>query len=506
MESSREEQIVFWHHIADGFNAGIKVGDILTSTARAMADTEFGPIATVIFNEVMKDGKSIAETMTGMQQFDQRVIDAVDIGERGGILDRVASLIVETLEADDLDKLSRELPSVDAIKYFTGLLEHALETRASDIHIDQTELGTSLVRLRVDGVLQQVDSPCDGLMPAVVNYIKMMSSMNVADRHLPQDGRVIMDLDRGKCRTTLRVSVVPAFYGERVVIRLLLPAVARDLPTLQQFGLPDDDLAVVERLCHLPEGLIICTGPVGSGKTTLLYAMLMEANSPEVSVLTAENPVEISLAGIGQIQIRPEVGLTLPLAIRNILRQDPDVVMVGEICDLETLQLCAQVSLTGHLVMSSLHTNTCIESVKRLIDMGLEAYLISSCLAGIIAQRLVRKLCPDCRELVSHDIYALPEEARELISSWQGAQFYKAVGCEHCNGHGYKGRVAVNEVLVMNDRLHQLVVDGGDSAAMLIAAKASGMKTLMHAALLKAAQGITTIPEAMRITPIGTGV
>lgn len=393
----------------------------------------------------------------------------------------------------------------EVVEYVMKLLRDAMQTNASDMHFDQGESGWGQVRVRTDGVLHIVDPPPEGAFPKVVDYIKAIAAMNVTERRLPQDGICTFDMDG--CNVRLFVSAVPAYYGERIVVRIWSQEKEDILLGLSKLGLSDEDLETVRNLSHLPSGIVIVNGPTGNGKTTLLYSMLMEINKPGKCILTVEDPVELPLAGIGQIQIRPQSGLTFPRAICHILHQDPDVIMVGEIRDLEVANLCNQCALTGHLVLTTLHANTSPGAVQRLLDMGLKPWLVSSSLAGVISMRLVRKLCPKCKEPANPPLHSLPPEAVQFIASHKDAQFFKPKGCEHCGGgHGYRGRTGIFEILVMNDRLRQLVTDGSPLQTLRAAAKEEGMKTLLMDGLEKAAQGITSIKEVLRVVPIGASI
>ena len=414
----------------------------------------------------------------------------------------LALLGVGTAKGAAGDQASPEAPpdSSQAVEYVDRLLEDAVRARATDLHFDPFDEGGGQVRMRIDGVLHPVDGPAEDLFPKVVDRIKAMAAMNVTERRLPQDGRCMLDV--GASRVNLLVSAVPVHSGQRVVIRMLSQDTQDILLGLSKLGFTDRDLESVRGLCHVPSGMVIANGPAGSGKTTLLYSMLMEISTPEICIMTVEDPVEISFAGIGQIQIRPQIGLTIAGAIRHTLRQDSDAIMVGEIRDLEIANLCTQCALTGHLVLTTLHANSSPGAIKRLLDMGLPPFLVSSSVVAVISTRLVRTLCPECKQPSDPPMHSMPPAAVKFISELPDTKFCGPKGCDHCRGTGYRGRTGIFEILVMNDRLRQLVTDCADIGALRSAACEEGMKTMLLDGLTKAAQGLTTVEEIIRVTPM----
>lgn len=399
----------------------------------------------------------------------------------------------------DLDRLAEEIPEsqdlLDAqddapvIRLINALFGEALKRDASDIHIETYEK-TMSVRLRVDGILQEVLTPNRRLAPLLVSRIKVMSKLDIAEKRVPQDGRVSLRI-AGRS-VDVRVSTIPSNYGERVVMRLLDKQAARI--DLSQLGMPEPTLNKLVDLLHQPNGIILVTGPTGSGKTTTLYAGLMELNDRKRNILTVEDPVEYDIEGIGQTQVHAKVGMTFARGLRAILRQDPDVVMVGEIRDQETAEIAVQASLTGHMVLSTLHTNTAVGAITRLVDIGVEPYLIASSLKGVLAQRLVRRLCQECREPVQLDA----TEARLLGDpSLQGKTAYNASGCESCQHTGYRGRQGVYELLVIDRELSQLIHDRAAEQQILRAA-GSGMNTLMSEGRRLVLEGQTSLDELLR--------
>jgi general secretion pathway protein E len=349
------------------------------------------------------------------------------------------------------------------------------------------------VRYRVDGVLAETEAPAERLAAAIVSRIKIMARLNIAERRLPQDGRIKVVV-RGK-EFDLRVSTTPSLHGEGVVMRILdRDGAVLDFKTL---GFLDDTLKSYLGALERPHGILLVTGPTGSGKTTTLYTSLIRLNSPERKILTVEDPVEYQLDGVLQVQVKPEIELTFARALRSFLRQDPDILMIGEIRDLETAQIGVQAALTGHLVLSTLHTNDAAGAIARLMDMGVPDYLLTSTINGVAAQRLVRKLCPHCREAREPDT-----ELLERLGAGDDAPrvLYHPTGCDKCNGTGYSGRSALLEVLIMDDALRRLVLQRADAREIEKAAVDGGMRTLYRDGLRKAAEGITSIEEVLRVT------
>ena len=393
----------------------------------------------------------------------------------------------------DVERLRDLASEAPVIRLVSRLIERAIEQRASDIHIEPFE-GRLRVRYRVDGVLQEAESPSDRLAAAIVSRIKIMARLNIAERRLPQDGRIKVVV-RGK-EFDLRISTTPSLHGESVVMRIL----DRDGAVLdfKSLGFFDDTLESYLSALERPHGILLVTGPTGSGKTTTLYTSLLRLNSPERKILTVEDPVEYQLDGVLQVQVKPEIELTFARALRAFLRQDPDILMIGEIRDLETAQIAVQAALTGHLVLSTLHTNDAAGAISRLMDMGVPDYLLTSTINGVAAQRLVRKLCPHCREASEPDARLLERLAAN--GGEPPRMLYRAKGCEKCSGTGYAGRAALLEVLVMDDALRRLVLRRADAREIEKAAVDAGMRSLYQDGLRKAAEGVTSIEEVLRVT------
>ncbi len=395
----------------------------------------------------------------------------------------------EDLEIADLQKMAREAL---IIKLVNLILHQAIQERASDIHIEPHERELR-VRYRVDGVLHNASSPPRHLHPAIISRIKIMSDMDIAERRLPQDGRVRIRLaDR---MIDLRVSIIPTLHGESAVIRLLDRS--QGLMHLTDLGMRADTFAQFRDLISRPHGIILATGPTGSGKSTTLHAALHEIYSPEKKVITIEDPVEYELPGANQINVRPAIGLTFARGLRHIVRQDPDIIMVGEIRDRETADIAIHAALTGHLVFSTVHTNDSAGAVTRLLDMGIEPYLVASSLVGVIAQRLVRTLCPACRQ----PFRPTPEELRRIDSAPARAEpvtLYRAVGCEQCRD-GYRGRAGVFELFTVDEEVRRQIVDKVSSSQMKQRAVEKGMRTLLGDGREKVLEGKTTIEELVRV-------
>jgi general secretion pathway protein E len=407
---------------------------------------------------------------------------------------------------EDLARLMQELPPSEdlldtgtqapVIRMINALLLQALRERASDLHFEPYE-GRSVVRFRVDGVLRDVIEPPRALHAALVSRLKIMASLDIAEKRLPQDGRIALKL--GDKLVDVRMSTLPTGAGERVVLRVLDKDSARlDLAAL---GMSAATLAGVDRLIREPHGIVLVTGPTGSGKTTTLYAALSRLPRGTTNMMTVEDPIEYALDGVAQTQVNPRIELTFARTLRSILRQDPDVIMIGEIRDLETAQIAVQASLTGHLVLATLHTNDAASAVTRLADMGVEPYLVASSLLGVLAQRLVRTLCPQCRTL------SAPTEGEARIVADLGLpghlRLAAAQGCDACNNTGYRGRTGVYELLQIDDTMRRLIHDGAGELALRDAAIRAGMHTLRADGARWVASGATSLAELVRVTRDG---
>lgn len=388
-----------------------------------------------------------------------------------------------------LKDLASEAPIIKLVNMF---IVRAIESRASDIHIEPFD-DELKVRYRVDGVLHDIESIPKKLQAAIISRVKLMSKLNIAERRLPQDGRIRLKvLDR---EIDIRVSTIPVLHGESVVMRILdKEAVVIDLNLL---GFSENILSIFKQLIKRPNGIILVTGPTGSGKTTTLYGALDIINSPDKKIITVEDPVEYELKGVNQIPVKPQIGLNFANTLRHIVRQDPDVIMIGEIRDLETAEIAIQSSLTGHLVFSTLHTNDAPSAITRLLDMGVESFLLSSTIRGILAQRLVRIICPECKNI---DSSIDDKEGLRVLGIGSDMPVYKGRGCEKCAFTGYYGRTGIFELLIVDDDIRRLILKNSDSNQIREAARQHGMRTLLEDGAEKIKNGITTYSEVLRVT------
>jgi len=449
----------------------------------------------------------------------QRVIDDIrlltgleveeQVVEAGELLEKIAEACQVTVEqvienlspehpaaangeksAHDIEVMANEPTVVNLVNV---IISTALRDRASDIHLVPFEEALQL-RFRIDGLLQEKPPPPKQLHAALVSRVKIMADMNIAERFMPQDGHI--QIHHRGARVDIRVGTMPTIYGESMVLRLLEKN-AKPLST-QELGLDAPRARLLERLVEKPHGLFLATGPTGSGKTTTLYSILQGIYSPEKKILTIEDPVEYELAGVAQIPVKPSRNFTFANGLRAILRQDPNVVMVGEIRDAETAEIAIRAALTGHQVFSTLHTNDSTGAVTRLLDMGIEAFLLSSSLEGVLAQRLVRRICPQCRAETE-----IAPALREKIESMSGEKltgpFYAGQGCEECRGAGYRGRIGIFELLAITPDLQELILHKSSNATLKTAARKT-MTTMHEDALLKAAEGRTTLEEIVRVS------
>ncbi|RKH51203.1 type II secretion system protein GspE [Corallococcus sp. AB049A] len=435
------------------------------------------------------------------------IVDAINsVYDRS--VNEAEALVDEMETTEDLDSLAHELEEpkdlLDAddeapvIRLVNSVLFRAAKERASDIHIEPMEREL-LVRFRIDGVLQEVIKPPKRYQNSIIARVKVMGQLNIAEKRLPQDGRIRIKL-AGR-DIDIRLSTTPTSFGERIVMRLLDKTAT--LLDLAEIGMSPQVLANMESVIKRSHGIVLVTGPTGSGKTTTLYGALSKINTSDLNILTVEDPVEYQLKGIGQMAIAPKIGLTFAQGLRSFLRQDPDVIMVGEIRDKETAEIAIQASLTGHLVLSTVHTNDAAGAVTRLVDMGVQPFLVASSLTGILAQRLVRRVCPDCRQQYTPTDAELKELGFTLASfkaKFNTDRIYRAVGCPSCNRNGYRGRSGIYEFLFVDDDVRQLVLKNVDASTIKKSALAKGMTTLLDDGVRKIALGETTIAEVLSIT------
>jgi len=453
---------------------------ILIDNLRKMTNCEINPVLatksdinkaimefygkSAMFNDAVEESYAITPTETGLG---------------GEVSDQELSL----------DKLIARAEEAPVVKLVDLIIRQAIDERASDIHIEPFKERLSL-RYRIDGKLYEIPPPARHLHEAIISRIKILSKLDIAEKRLPQDGAFLVKIEQRPI--DIRVSSIPTIYGEKVVLRLLdRSQVVLDL---NQMGFDQSQLEQMRRAINAPYGLVFLTGPTGSGKTTTLYAILSEIKSPTKNIITIEDPVEYKLDGINQVQVKPEIGLTFAAALRSFLRQDPNVMLVGEVRDLETAQICIRSALTGHLVLSTLHTNDAPSAVTRLMDIGIESYMLAPSLLLVAAQRLLRKLCPDCKEAYE----PTPEQLRS--TKLKTDLVYKAKGCAKCNNMGYRGRTCVGEVMMVTEEIRALINQRASFQKVREVAKAAGMQTLYDSAIKKAEAGITSLEEAFSIT------
>ena len=430
------------------------------------------------------------------EEFDELIAATYNGAESG------AAVLAGDLAQDlDLSRLLQEIPRIEdllesqddapVIRLINALLTQALRDGASDIHVEPFET-RSVVRLRIDGTLRDLIEPARALHGAIVSRVKIMAQLDIAEKRLPQDGRITLRV-AGK-PVDVRVSTIPTGHGERVVLRLLDKQAGR--LDLSRLGMDDSTLAHMDRLIQEPHGIVLVTGPTGSGKTTTLYAALSRLDAATLNIMTVEDPIEYDLDGISQTQVNTRIEMSFARALRTILRQDPDVVMIGEIRDLETAQIAVQASLTGHLVFATLHTNDAVAAVTRLVDMGVEPFLLASSLIGVVAQRLVRRLCVECRKPFVADA----AELRALGFAPTDGHLYSALGCPACNRSGYRGRTGIYELITVDDDLRRLIHDRASEQTLRTHVISRGMRTLREDGMRWAAQGVISLEEVVRVT------
>jgi general secretion pathway protein E/type IV pilus assembly protein PilB len=446
-------------------------------------------------------GRRVTPLLAAADELEKLIKSHLGVGAEtvDGLMAAVEDEQIELLDEVQFDdsEASEMAQQASVVRLVNEILSEAVLAKASDIHIEAQESGIK-IRYRIDGVLQRQPTPpeMNRFHPAIVSRLKIMSRMNIAEKRVPQDGRIKLRV-AGR-EVDIRVSVIPMLHGEGIVMRILDKE--RMQFSLREIGMPQDVYEQFGQLIRLPHGILLVTGPTGSGKTTTLYSALNEIKSEDTKIITTEDPIEYQLEGINQIQVHHKVGLTFAASLRSILRHDPDVVLIGEIRDLETAENATQASLTGHLVFSTLHTNDAAGAFMRLCDMGVEPFLVSSTVEGVMAQRLVRSLCKHCREKHVPNREDVPDDFPydEIIGSQGG--IYDAVGCRQCRGTGYSGRMGIYELLVANDAIRLLASERQASNVIKRAAMAAGMRTLRMDGWNKVRSGITTIAEVLRVT------
>ena len=454
---------------------------VLMGSQQALAEPAHQALRLSALSEIMRVHPVTDVVWEDAATLAQRISAAYAQGESS------AAAVVSEVQSDaDLSRMMQDLPAIEdlletaddapIIRMLNALLTQAARDGASDIHIEPYERHSS-VRFRVDGTLREVVQPNRALHAALISRLKIMAELDISEKRLPQDGRISLRI--GTRAVDVRVSTLPSAHGERAVLRLLDKSESR--LTLEAVGMQGDVLGRFERLVHQPHGIILVTGPTGSGKTTTLYAALQRLDASQQNIMTVEDPIEYELPGVGQTQVNAKIDLDFAKALRAILRQDPDVIMIGEIRDFETAQIAIQASLTGHLVLATLHTNDAPSAVTRLTDMGVEPFLLSSSLLGVLAQRLVRKLCPQCKR-------------QDDAGRWQ------PVGCAHCNQTGYKGRTGIYELLVTDDAIRSLVHNRAPESELIAAATAQGLRSMRADGQRLIEAGITSEAEVLSVT------
>jgi len=489
-----------------------------------IAATSVDPKATAVINEnfalrhmlipIKKEGNTLTVVMRDPLNYhavdELRALTGLDVKEAiaseaeiRSAIDRYyssegAQKAVEELKKEynftELNGLAQisdsEVSNAPVVRLVNSIITQAIKSGASDIHIEPTE-DSMVVRFRIDGELQEVMRTSVATQSAIVTRIKIMGAMDIAEKRIPQDGRVQVTVDNSS--VDLRLSILPTVYGEKIVIRIL--GQQGLLLTREGLGITPENIELLDKLVKSPNGIILVSGPTGSGKTTTLYTLLMELNKPTVNVITVEDPVEYKLKGINQVQVNAKAGLTFASGLRSILRQDPDIIMIGEIRDAETAEIAIRASITGHLVLSTIHTNDSAASVARLVDMGIEPYLVSSSLVGVVAQRLVKKICPRCK------ISYRPDHAEMmLLKLREPRELYKGEGCPACNFTGYQKRTAIHEILVVTKDIREIIDRRGTNDQLRQAASRFGTKTLRESCAQLVIDGITTTAELARVT------
>ncbi|MFC1582155.1 ATPase, T2SS/T4P/T4SS family [Planctomycetota bacterium] len=503
-----EEMQRFWIKFHALIGSGVDLIRAFDTIAGETANDQLKDIIKAI-KKTISAGESMSAAMGKYPAyFPPSVQDMVRAGEAGGVIDIIAQRISEGIEsgvfvmgytnehmlaaAEGRDE-PVGMEDHPVIKIVNLILLEGIQKRASDIHIDHTSKGLR-IRLRIDGVLREIESPDPKLTAGIISRIKIMAHLDIAERRAPQDGRISLTV--GGKDYDLRISTSPAVTGEGLVIRIL--STSELTLDMEKLGLSDDHMETLKHLIHQAYGMVIVTGPTGCGKTTTIYSMLHEINSEEIKIITTEDPVEYQIDGLVQMQVAPRQGRTFERCIRASLRQDPDVMMIAEIRNLETAHLLCQVALTGHLVFTTLHTSNSVSSIRRLLDIGLEPFLVNSTLNGVVSQRLVRRVCQKCKKPHAPEKWMM-----ELDPTLKKGTFYKGKGCDACNQTGFKGRMALYEMLVIDNEMRTLIAKDADYETLQMHAVKSGLITLREDGFAKAAQGLTTIEEILRVLPVG---
>ncbi len=500
MSDKADIREAFWRELGRQLRDRVVLLDALKSAAHSTDDADLTQAVGRVI-DAMVNGRTLSQALADQPAwFDEHTIAAAHKAEQDGMLDAAADAIAarQSAHAAPGDRAALHTDGLEqrVLERIRALLSEAVNARASDVHLDPRPDGSAIVRLRVDGVLREHTQVPTDAWPCLVAGVKTMAAMDLAERALPQDGRLMIEV-AGES-VDCRVSVVPTVNGERMVVRVLHRLA--ELPPLDGMGLAEVEVDRLRELANLPAGMVIVNGPAGSGKTTILYAMLREIDRGSCCVMSVEDPVEFRIEGMAQTQIRPQDGWTFPRAIRHLLRQDPDVMMIGELRDLETIQRAAQVAMTGHLVMTTLHAETGLAAMQRLVDIGLKPFMVAATLRGVVTSRLVRRLCPQCRTPAEPKPHTLPPAVRQAVAE-RDATFFEAVGCEACQQQGYRGRAAMLEILCPDDGLMERLSAGASREQLQRQAEASPMRTMLQSGLELAKAGTTSLSEVVRLLP-----
>ncbi|MBR4010158.1 MAG: Flp pilus assembly complex ATPase component TadA [Clostridiales bacterium] len=451
----------------------------------------YDPLNILVTDDLrFRTGKDIVTLLAPKQQ----ILAAIKMNYGREVAKQAADDLASDLDIDDMKKLGDEITdevnNAPVVKLVNSIIEFAIRANSSDIHIEPME-DRVRVRIRIDGVLQEIMSNPVAARDAIITRIKILSGMNIAEKRIPQDGRVQTTIN-GK-PVDMRVSILPTVHGEKTVIRIL----AKNDANLNRkyLGISEHNNEMIDRIVKVPQGVCLISGPTGSGKTTTLYTLLSEKNTPETNIVTVEDPVEIQIPGINQVQVNVKAGMTFASGLRSILRQDPDIILVGEIRDGETAEIAMRAAITGHLVFSTIHTNDAVSSINRLIDMGIEPFMVSTALIGVVAQRLVRRICTNCREEYTPG----PDEV-ELLKLKPGQKLYRGAGCSECGEKGYKGRIAIHEVVIMTKAMRALLERRASEDEMRALAISEGTLMLADSAAALVLEGITTVAEMSKVT------
>ena len=451
----------------------------------------YDPLNILVTDDLrFRTGKDIVTLLAPKQQ----ILAAIKMNYGREVAKQAADDLASDLDIDDMKKLGDEITdevnNAPVVKLVNSIIEFAIRANSSDIHIEPME-DRVRVRIRIDGVLQEIMSNPVAARDAIITRIKILSGMNIAEKRIPQDGRVQTTIN-GK-PVDMRVSILPTVHGEKTVIRIL----AKNDANLNRkyLGISEHNNEMIDKIVKVPQGVCLISGPTGSGKTTTLYTLLSEKNTPETNIVTVEDPVEIQIPGINQVQVNAKAGMTFASGLRSILRQDPDIILVGEIRDGETAEIAMRAAITGHLVFSTIHTNDAVSSINRLIDMGIEPFMVSTALIGVVAQRLVRRICTNCREEYTPG----PDEV-ELLKLKPGQKLYRGAGCSECGEKGYKGRIAIHEVVIMTKAMRALLERRASEDEMRQLAVSEGTLMLADSAAQLVLEGITTVQEMSKVT------